>query len=102
MNNNNFFSIESEITNGLNEASHERFGGIVSIGKIVLEKNNKKDEADIAANIDVSSDLNAYPNNIPSKMKVEDIINSAAITVIITKASSFFRKNAAWPKIIAS
>ena len=52
-----FFMTASPKTNGLKDANIFNEGGIVSIGKMVFEKNNKKAATDIEARIAVSSDL---------------------------------------------
>lgn len=70
-----FFNASSEITNGLNIAKSLNLFEIVSIGKIVFEKNIKTDAVKTAAKIVVSSDLNKYPMNIPKKMKTLKEIN---------------------------
>ena len=54
-----FFKIEFETTNGLYIAIYLNFSAIVSIGKIVLEKNINIAAIPIDAKVDVSSDLKA-------------------------------------------
>lgn len=64
-----FFSRESVITRGLYTAIFFKDVEIASTGNIVLEKNIKRDATPMAAKIEVSSDLNEYPMNMPKKIK---------------------------------
>ena len=72
-----FFRILSLITKGLRSAILFKDCGNVSNGKIVLEKNKKRLAALIVPSIDVSSDLNKYPINMPIKIKTPTTGNKA-------------------------
>lgn len=66
-------------TNGVTAAKPLIESEIVSIGKIVEDKNNNSDDTVIDANTYVSSDLKRYPISIPSKIKVDVIKTNASV-----------------------